>query len=227
MQEMKQLDTLKILTGQDAIDAVRALNDENRRQILHALRARRMSTSDLCDFLSHRDPDRELKPQTVRYHIKELEKCGLVEQDGYEPAGNGDTHIMKKLWRATAESIFIATGDMDALPARETYDLDKTLDIIGTMRELGLELNEEEMKAIADAFVDREKIYIKGRTKVQESLEEVCSIDPMLYVVFRKFLSLVRLNNQDYEQYWKISRYIADKLREGYRHGKGDNPHVY
>jgi DNA-binding transcriptional ArsR family regulator len=224
---MKQLDTLKILTGQDAIDAVRALNDENRRQILHALRARRMSTSDLCDFLSHRDPERELKPQTVRYHIKELEKCGLVEQDGYEPAGNGDTHIMKKLWRATAESIFIATGDMDSLPARETYDLDKTLDIIGTMRELGLELNEEEMKAIANAFVEREKIYIKGRTKVQESLEEVCSIDPMLYVVFRKFLSLVRLNNQDYEQYWEISRYIADKLRDGYRHGKGDNPHVY
>ncbi|MFW9925926.1 MAG: winged helix-turn-helix domain-containing protein, partial [Candidatus Thorarchaeota archaeon] len=130
MQGAKPIDTLRVLTGNDAIDAYKVLSDESRRQILHALRARRMSTSELVEFLSKQDPEKEIKPQTVRYHIKELEKCGLVEQDGYEPTGNGDSHIMQKLWRATAENVFIATGDMDGLSEREEYDLDKTLDIV-------------------------------------------------------------------------------------------------
>ena len=105
MQGAKPIDTIRVLTGDEAIDAYKVLSDESRRQILHALRARRMSTSELIDFLSKQDPEKAVKPQTVRYHIKELEKCGLVEQDGYEPTRNGDSHIMQKLWRATAENV--------------------------------------------------------------------------------------------------------------------------
>ncbi|TFG33076.1 ArsR family transcriptional regulator [Candidatus Thorarchaeota archaeon] len=228
MDESGQLETLKILTGQQAIDAYKALSDEHRRQILHALRARRMSTSELVDFLSKQDPNKEVKPQTVRYHIKELEKCGLVIQEGYEPAGNGDSHIMQKLWRATAENVFITTGDMDGLPARNGYDLHKTLDIVTTMRELGLQfIDETEIQAIADDLSKRDKLYLRGLEYAKENLRHVCEIDPKLYVVFREILSIVRLSNIDYEEYWKVSRKITDALREAYRRGEGKNPKVY
>ncbi|TFF91401.1 ArsR family transcriptional regulator, partial [Candidatus Thorarchaeota archaeon] len=133
----RNMDTLKILTGDEAVAAVHALNDESRRRILYALKARRMSTSELVDFLAKKDPDNTIKPQTVRYHLKELERSGLVKQDGYEPAGNGGTHILKKLWRATAENIFIATGNMAALPERPPADINTSLDIIDVMRKLG------------------------------------------------------------------------------------------
>ena len=228
MQGAKVIDTLKILTGPEAIEAYKALSDENRRQILHALRARRMSTSELVDFLSSKDPERDVKPQTVRYHIKELEKCGLIEQDGYEPAGNGDSHIMQKMWRATAENVFLATGDMDGVGERASYDLDKTLDIVAKMQELGMVLNdEEEMKSLAEAFTKRDKLYMKGLEFARENLREVCELDPKLYVLFRRILSVVRLNEADYEDYWKVSRQITDVLRDAYSRGKGKNPIVY
>ncbi|MFW9962315.1 MAG: helix-turn-helix domain-containing protein [Candidatus Sifarchaeia archaeon] len=228
MQGAKPIDTIRVLTGEEAIDAYKVLSDESRRQILHALRARRMSTSELIEFLSKQDPQKEVKPQTVRYHIKELEKCGLVEQDGYEPAGNGDSHIMQKLWRATAENVFIATGDMDELPQRAEYDLNRTLDIIGTMRQLGFELkNKQEMKEVAEAMTRRDKIYLRGLEFAKESLGEICEIDPKLYVLFRSILSLVRLEETDYLEYWEISRKITDVLREAYQRGKGKNPRVY
>jgi DNA-binding transcriptional ArsR family regulator len=224
----RAMDTLKILTGIDAIDAVKALNDENRRQILHALRARSMTTSELVDFLSSQDPDKEVKPQTVRYHIKELEKCGLVEQDGYQPTGNGDSHIMQKMWKATAENVFIATGDMDNLPERASYDLDRTLDIVGTMRELGLQLKDDtEMEAVARDFMSRDKLYMHGLELAKETLRDVCELDPKLYVVFRRILSVVRLNETDYKEYWELSRRITDTLREAYQRGRGPNPEVY
>ncbi len=228
MQEAGQLDTIKILTGQQAIDAYKALADENRRQILHALRARRMSTSELVDFLSKQDPNKEVKPQTVRYHIKELEKCGLIIQEGYEPAGNGNTHIMQKLWRATAENVFITTGDMDGLPDRNGHDLDRTLDIVSTMRELGLKFTDEiEVQAIADDFSKRDKLYLRGLEFAKETLKQVCEIDPKLYVLFREILSIVRLSSADYDEFWKVNRRMTDALREAYRRGEGKNPKVY
>ncbi len=228
MQGAKPIDTIRVLTGEEAIGAYKVLSDESRRQILHALRARRMSTSELIEFLSKQDPDKKIKPQTVRYHIKELEKCGLVEQDGYEPTRNGDSHIMQKLWRATAENVFIATGDMDGLPEPEESDLDRTLDIVGTMRDLGLVLkNEQEMKDIAKAMTKRDKIYLKGLEFAKENLREICELDPKLYVIFRRVLSVVRLEDQDYLDYWELSRRITDVLREAYERGKGKNPRVY
>ena len=228
MQGADQIDTIRILTGEEAIDAYKVLSDESRRQILHALRARKMSTSELIDFLSKQDPEKAVKPQTVRYHIKELEKCGLVEQVGYEPTGNGDSHIMQKLWRATAENVFIATGDLDGIPEYEESALDRTLDIVSTMSDLGFDLkSEQEMKEIAEAITRRDRIYLKGLEFAKENLSEICEIDPKLYVLSRRILSVVRLDNQDYTDYWELSRRITDVLRDAYKRGRGKNPRVY
>ena len=218
------MDPLRILTGEEAIDAVHALNDENRRRILHALRARRMSAADLCKFLNDCN-DKEVKPQTVRYHLKELERSKLIEQDGYEPAGNGDTHIMKKLWRATAETVFIATGDLDGMP--ETKGIEKSLDIVGTMRELGFEMSDEKgLAKLAKEFVERDNLWTKGRELAKETLKGVPEIDPSLYIRFRRILSVVQLNDAEYERYWELSRSVTDKLRESYKAGIVKNPEV-
>jgi DNA-binding transcriptional ArsR family regulator len=227
----KPLETLRILTGAEAIDAVKALNDDNRRQILHALRARRMSTSELVDFLNNEqngEGKKEVKPQTVRYHLKELEKCGLIQLVDLEPAGNGDSHIMQKVWRATAENVFIATGNMDAMPERESYDLNRTLDLVGTMKQLGMVLKDEtEVNEVAEDFAERDQIYRRGLERANETLREACELDPKLYVVFRSILSVVRLDEPDYKNYWDVSRRITDVLRDAYRRGRGKNPEVY
>ncbi|MFW9834948.1 MAG: helix-turn-helix domain-containing protein [Candidatus Thorarchaeota archaeon] len=228
MQGSNPIDTIKVITGEEAIDAYKVLSDASRRQILHALRARRMSTSELVDFLSKQDPDKEVKPQTVRYHIKELEKCGLIAQDGYEPAGNGDSHIMQKLWRATAENVFIATGNMDELPEDTDRNLDRTLDIVGIMKELGFVLkNEQEMNSVAEDMTKRDRIRLKGLEFAKDALCAVHELDPKLYMLFRSVLSVVRLDKHDYQEYWELSRKITDTLREAYTRGKGKNPPVY
>ena len=187
-----------------------------------------MSISDIVDFLASQDPNKELKPQTVRYHIKELAKCGLVEQSGYEPTGNGDSHIMQKIWRATAENVFLATGNLDGIPNGETADLDKTLDLIQTMRGLGLTMSDEsELQKIAETLTERDRLYKIGLEFTKEKLREEAEIDPKLYMVFRRLLSVVRLNDSDYTQYWDLSRELFDSLRGAYRRGKGKNPEVY
>ena len=222
------MDTLKILTGQEAVDAVHALNEESRRQILHALRAKRMCSSELCDFLERQENQKEFKPQTVRYHLKELEKAGLIKQDGYEPAGNGSMHIMKKLWRASAENVFIATGDMDNLPERYPLDMDRLLDIVGVMNELGFDLpKDDRTQQLADDFTERDHLANKGSEGAKNTLKAVVEIDPAVYARMYRILSVVLLEDGDYRRYWELNQSVTDKLREAYSKGVGKNPEVY
>ncbi|MGY5874690.1 MAG: winged helix-turn-helix domain-containing protein [Candidatus Thorarchaeota archaeon] len=228
ISEVSSLDTVKILTGEEAVDAVKALNDESRRTILHALRARRMSSSELCEFLSAQEHGKEVKPQTVRYHLKELERAGLITQDGYAPAGNGHTHVMKKLWRATAENVFIATGDMDNLPDRTDDELDSTLDLVGIMRDLGFALDDEGLtKQLAEEFTERAHLAQQGRVDARKIMRQIPAIDPALYLTLRSILSIIRLNDADYKRYWELSKQVNDFLRKAYRDGLGRNPEVY
>jgi hypothetical protein len=96
------------------------------------------------------------------------------------------------------------------------------------MKELGFVLkNEQEMKKIAESMTKRDKIYLKGLEFAKENLRQICELDPKLYVLFRSVLSVVRLEEKDYQDYWEISRNITDVLREAYERGKGKNPRVY
>ncbi|MHA2064651.1 MAG: ArsR/SmtB family transcription factor [Candidatus Thorarchaeota archaeon] len=222
------METLRIVAGEEETAAVvRALNDENRRRILHALRSKRMSTSEICDFLDDADPNKDLKPQTVRYHLKELERAGLITQDGFEPAGNGDSHIMTKMWVATAENVFIATSDMDDLPERTVNGIDMTLDLVGTMRGLGFVFkNEIDIQEIAEDFVERDRLWKKAKTEVKEILHAVSAMDPGVYLALRRFLCLAKLSDSEFERYQKLSTSLTDRFRRAYREGLGKNPEV-
>ncbi len=222
------VDAVLILTGAKAVEAVRALNDESRRQILHALRARTMSTSEICEFLGRQGSSKEVKPQTVRYHLKMLEQSGLIRQDGFAPAGNGDTHIMQKLWRATAESIFIATGSMEDLPERPPKDIEQSLDLVKTLRILGFEIsNYEEMVKLAEQYVERDNLLKKGRDRAKKILNKADQIDPALYMILLKILSIITLDNTDYSRYLELDREIIERFRKAFQTGRGANPEVY
>ncbi len=222
------MEPVKILTGEQAVAAFHALSDESRRRILHALRARRMTTSELVEFLASQEPDKEPKPQTVRYHLKELERCGLIRQDGYEPAGNSDSHIMQKIWRATAESIFIATGDIVSPPKTLDTGIERSLDILNTMRQLGFTIPAEpELQRIINDFTEWENLWMRGRARALEVLTSVAEIDPEVFVTLRRVLSIIVLPDKEYERYWEVSRTVSDALRKMYLAGHNANPEVY
>jgi hypothetical protein len=114
------------------------------------------------------------------------------------------------------------------MPERESYDLNRTLDLVGTMKQLGMVLKDEtEVNEVAEDFAERDQIYRRGLERANETLREACELDPKLYVVFRSILSVVRLDEPDYKNYWDVSRRITDVLRDAYRRGRGKNPEVY
>ncbi|RDE17906.1 MAG: hypothetical protein C4K49_00505 [Candidatus Thorarchaeota archaeon] len=215
--------SLEVLTGEKAAAAIHALNDECRRRILDALRSREMPTPEIADLISNKGHD-QVKPQTVRYHLKELERAGLIEQTRCVPAGDDDTHIMKKVWRATAESIFIATGK-GAVPQQEGME---ELDIAAVMRKLGFEPPSEDfVKETTMKYLEWDSLWRRGKELADQSLGTIPELSPAEYLVLRRLLSVVQLHNVDYARYWEVSKEVADMFRKAYLEGIGKNPDVY
>jgi len=217
------MEHLRVLAGEKATVAIRALNDECRRLILSALKSRRMSTSEIIEFLSHKEPDKCIKPQTVRYHLKELERGGLIQQVGYEPAGDRDTHIMKKVWRATAENIFIATGKVG-----DTLEQTTKLDIADLMRRLGFKiLNDNLTEEATRKYIEWDMLWRRGHETAEKSLRTMSELNPEEYLTLRRLLSVIQLHDAEYTRYWEVSREVADIFRKVYLEGIGKNPEVY
>lgn len=218
-----KMKSLKVLTGEKAAAAIHALNDECRRHILDALRSREMPTPEIAELLSDQGHD-QVKPQTVRYHLKELERAGLIEQTRCMPAGDDDTHIMKKVWRATAESIFIAAGK-GAGPQQEGT---KDLDIPAVMHKLGFEPPSEDfVKETTTRYLEWDSLWRRGKELAEQSLSTIPELSPAEYLVLRRLLSVVQLHNVDYARYWEVSKEVADMFRKAYLEGIGKNPDVY
>jgi DNA-binding transcriptional ArsR family regulator len=215
---------LRVLAGEEAAAAIRALNDECRREILSLLKSRKMSTSEIIEFLERQHPDKSVKPQTVRYHLKELEHGGLIQQDGYEPAGEKDTHIMKKVWRAAAENIFIATSRTGETAPRAPTKLD----IADLMHRLGFEIPDERIvKEATKKYAEWDTLWRKGRVASEESLSRMSELDPEEYLALRRLLSVILLPDAHYTRYWEVSRAVSDMFRKMYLEGIGKNPEVY
>ncbi|MEM2143188.1 MAG: winged helix-turn-helix domain-containing protein [Candidatus Thorarchaeota archaeon] len=220
------MDSVKILTGDAAIVALHALADENRRRILAALSVRRMSTSEIVDLLDGLDATRKVKPQTVRYHLKELERCGLIQQDGYEPAGNEDSHVMTKLWRATAESVLIATGFMSTHQTSPETSAIETQELSEVIRQVGISISDSERLSEAERlFSEWKRLWYQGRKNAEEVFKQLDNINLSSYLTIRRLLSVISLPDGDYEQYWESSRRLCDLLRAAYR--VRVNPKVY
>ncbi|TFF92507.1 hypothetical protein EU545_00815 [Candidatus Thorarchaeota archaeon] len=96
------------------------------------------------------------------------------------------------------------------------------------MRKLGFAIPDEEtLKQVAKEFVEWDTLWRKGRDSAEDTLEQVSEIEPEVYIALRRILSILYLDDHDYDRYWTVSREVTDFFRKAFREGKGRNPKVY
>ncbi|MHA1594414.1 MAG: ArsR/SmtB family transcription factor [Candidatus Baldrarchaeia archaeon] len=120
--------------GKNALDIVvinepekiRAVMDPLRCRILSLLRKREMSIKELTDELKKMLPKEEAEkvtPQKVNYHVKALERLGLITV-AYERNVEGRPHMMVKFYKRCASKILITySPDNDEEDQQDYYTL--------------------------------------------------------------------------------------------------------
>ncbi len=109
----------------DDPEAMKLLLSGRYNEIMDLIDSREMAVSDIAKTL-------KINPGSVHYHLKELEKHGLVKQVRDEVKGG----VVKKYYRAAARRILMETPDFNrpdkALPAEElTEHLLRSVEYLG------------------------------------------------------------------------------------------------
>ncbi len=131
-------------------ETAKILIDKTRHKILHLLKMKEHTISELSEFLG-------LSPQAVFYHLKILEKHGLVEVVKTVSKKN----LIEKYYRATARIFLVSYLVFES----EEFE-EEVRDIVSEAMEVfGLKMDYEE-------FVDLMRTYLSLKSR---ALEEVLS----------------------------------------------------
>jgi len=141
--------TLKIFTDPKAFDIAA---DKTRRRMVHLLRARVLSVSQIADEL-------DMTPQAIYHHIKKMLAVGLIEVAKEERV----EHFIETYYQATAEIFQFNYGEESGKEHSEA----RTKEALDALNRIGL------MLPIDEETVSKFSV-LKGKIN---SLYQKCSLD--------------------------------------------------
>jgi len=103
--------------------------DRTRRRIIHLLRARELSVSQMADEL-------EMTPQAIYHHVRKMLDAGLIEVAKEERID----HFIETYYRAAAEVFHFAYGEASDLERQEA----RTKETLQALARIGLILQIDE-----------------------------------------------------------------------------------
>jgi DNA-binding transcriptional ArsR family regulator len=157
--QKKPDDTIKEMMVVEDPAAIKLLFSSRYGDILDLIDRRELSVSEIAKAL-------KINPGSAQYHLKELEKHGLVKLVREEMKGN----IVKKYYRATAKTFYIDNSKYKEMSADEASPMEVYLDkILASIKHFGYSIPPKKSRVIKQLLMDydkRKKSLIKN---VQET----------------------------------------------------------
>ena len=176
--------------------AFELLADDTRRRMVHLLKAKELTVSQLAQEL-------DKTPQNIYHHIRKLLEGDLVEVTREEKIEN----FSEKYYRATAEIFEVTHGEGD-----DELDETEAKEFLISMSKAGLLGSVDDQTASrAVKLLKRAKAIINGDDLAQklEKLE-----DPGLAIKLHTvdYAQILLMNDKQFEEYQKLQKGLRDLL---------------
>jgi DNA-binding transcriptional ArsR family regulator len=192
-------------------EVARLFADETRRQILHNLRHRELSTNDLAKALNKNH-------SSIIHHMKLLQDAGLVEETRVEKRRN----IVQSYYGSTAKKFIISYSLSDSLDAAEIFTWQKEMlnEIADELDAFGIEVPIDERKRILELLAE---CYVREQKALEETIEhqtKPLELEKPVYAAIIRLLTHMRLVKDE-----KYARTIDElcRLMEFQPKAEGDN----
>ena len=180
-------------------EAFKVAADETRRKIIHLLRAKEMTVSQIADEL-------DLTPQTVYHHIKKLCEANMVEVAREVRVD----HLIESYYRATAEVFHFTVGKETKSKETLTESVKLTLD---ALKKLGYNItyDEKSVSNIADLSMQLEDCCI-GK-ELEEAVTNLEDTDFFTKQDVQEYASLLTMTDAELAKQDKIRREFRKALK--------------
>ena len=174
--------TFKVIRDPKGFDVI---GDKSRRRIIHLLRARELSVSQIADEL-------DVTPQAIYHHIRKLLDIGLVEIAKEERIG----HFIETYYRATAEVFEFTYGECESQKPGEAIAMEaiRTLERVGLVLKVDDETISKYVKLMA-------KIESFGsKTEIEEKIATMEDIDLIVSQHAGKIARTLSMTDKQFEE---------------------------
>jgi DNA-binding transcriptional ArsR family regulator len=189
--------TIKLIKDPQAFNL---LADDTRRRMIHLLRAKERTVSQIAEELG-------LTPQAIYHHIRKMREADLVEVAKEERVD----HFIETYYRATAEIFHLSHGEGGKSPDEEKA----VKSILENMPKIGIEMasdNETVTKVVAAAA--------KLKACAQESswFEKVSELEDVDFFGKQgmvEYACLATMSDKGFEAFLENHRNLRKVLRSG------------
>ena len=180
-------------------EAFKVAADDTRRKIIHFLRAKEMTVSQIADEL-------DLTPQTVYFHIKKLCDANMVEVAREVRID----HLIESYYRATAEVFHFTVGK--ETKSKETL-IESVKLTLEALKKLGYKIiyDEKAVSKIADLSMQLEDCCI-GK-ELEEAVTNLEDTDFFTKQDVQEYASLMTMSDEDLAKQDQIRREFRKALK--------------
>jgi len=188
--------TLKIFKDAKAFELAA---DRTRRRIIHLLRARELSASQIADEL-------EMTPQAIYHHIRKLLEAGLIEVAKEERVD----HIIETYYQAAAEIFHFTYGESDP-----EYQEGRTKEALEALNRIGLTvpIDEETISKYASLSSKIKAIYHCCTPELTEKISQLEDLDFFTKQDAVDIASSISMNDKQFEELQILNREARELLK--------------
>jgi DNA-binding transcriptional ArsR family regulator len=188
--------TLKVFKDAKAFELAA---DRTRRRIIHLLRARELSVSQIADEL-------KMTPQAIYHHVRKMLDAGLIEVAKEERVD----HFIETYYQATAELFEFTYGET----SDEKYKEARTKEALQALTRIGLTIPiDEETIAKYAKLSGKMKSYMLCSSEPSDKISELEDLDHFTKQDAIEIASTVCMNDEQFEELQTLQREARELLR--------------
>jgi DNA-binding transcriptional ArsR family regulator len=189
--------TLKVFKDAKAFELAA---DRTRRRIIHLLRARELSVSQIADEL-------KMTPQAIYHHVRKMLDAGLIEVAKEERVD----HFIETYYQATAELFEFTYGET----SDEKYKEARTKEALQALTRIGLTIpiDEETIAKYAKLSGKMKSLYMLCSSEPADKISELEDLDHFTKQDAIEIASSVCMNDAQFEELQTLQREARELLR--------------
>jgi DNA-binding transcriptional ArsR family regulator len=189
--------TLKVFKDAKAFELAA---DPTRRRIIHLLRARELSVSQIADEL-------KMTPQAIYHHVRKMLDADLIEVAKEERVD----HFIETYYRATAELFEFSYGET----SDQKYKEARTKEALQALTRIGLTIpiDEETIAKYATLAGKMKSAYTLCSSELADKISQLEDLDHFAKQDAIEIATYICMNDKQFEELQTLQREARELLR--------------
>ena len=179
-------------------EAFQVMADDTRRRLIHLLRAKEMTVSQIAEEL-------HLTPQAIYHHIRKLKDADLIEIAREVRVD----HFIETYYRASAEVFHLSLGEGKSRQIEEQ----QALEALQNLSKIGVAVKVDEASASRLVSIQNRMHNIGDKTEWTDKVTDLEDVDFFGKQLLLEYAGYLSMSDSEFKEYCELHKEIRHLLR--------------